>query len=384
MTGHIFIYGGIGSGAGEVSLNQVKNQIDPAASDYVVHIVSPGGDVFEGYGIYNILKNTGKPVVTHIEGLCASIATLIAFAGSKIVMNKTSEFMIHNPKISDLKGESSDLRNVADQLDKIKSLLIDVSGARAARNGKPMDKEKLWSLYDSETWLTATEAEQFGFADEVVDAIKAVAKVDLTKFTMKKNESLWAKFTNMLQMFKNAFTETLADGRVIVVESEDEDWTGKKVMYEDGTPVPAGDHELATGKVISVDDTSTITLVKEAPAPADKQQSEEMDNKIKELEAQLAEAKGAKETAEAALASAKQEATQATAKAAKFENRVSAIEKEFLKLKEEAGQTIGDKKSPGKGPVFKNTSSQNDNYDPMGEEAMKFLRTRNMIPQNED
>jgi ATP-dependent protease ClpP protease subunit len=384
MTGHIFIYGGIGSGAGEVSLNQVKNQIDPAASDYVVHIVSPGGDVFEGYGIYNILKNTGKPVVTHIEGLCASIATLIAFAGSKIVMNKTSEFMIHNPKISDLKGESSDLRNVADQLDKIKSLLIDVSGARAARNGKPIQKEELWALYDSETWLTGTEAVERGFADEVVDAIKAVAKVDLTKFTMKKNDSLWAKFTNMLQMFKNAFTETLANGQVIVVESEDEDWTGKKVMYEDGTPVPAGDHELATGKVISVDDTSTITLVKEAPAPADKQQSEEMDNKIKELEAQLAEAKSAKETAEAALTTAQATATQATAKAAKFENRVSAIEKEFLKLKEEAGQTVGDKKDPKKGPVFKNTSTQDETYDPMGEEAMKYFRNRNMIAQNED
>lgn len=48
MTGHIFIYGGIGSGVGEVSVKNIKAQIDPQASDYVLHILSPGGDVFEG------------------------------------------------------------------------------------------------------------------------------------------------------------------------------------------------------------------------------------------------------------------------------------------------------------------------------------------------
>lgn len=107
MTGHVFIYGGIGSGPGETSLKSVKAQLDPQAENYIVHLVSPGGEVFEGFGIYNILKNSGKKITTHIEGVCASIATLIAFAGDEIVMNKTSEFMIHNPNISDLKGDAS-------------------------------------------------------------------------------------------------------------------------------------------------------------------------------------------------------------------------------------------------------------------------------------
>lgn len=382
MTGHIFIYGAIGSGPGEVSLKYVKSQIDDKAKDYVVHVISPGGDVFEGYGIYNILKNTGKKITMHVEGLCASIATLIVFAGDEIIMNKTSEFMIHNPKITDLKGESSDLRNVADQLDKIKTLLIDVSGARAARNGKPISKEQLWALYDNETWLTADEAkDKYGFVDEVQDAIKAVASIDLTKFKMtpKKNESLWAKFQNMLKTFKNAFTETLADGRVIVVESEDEDWTGKKISFEDGSPVPAGEYPLVSGKTISVDDTGTITQVTEAPAPADKQQSEEMDNKIKELETQLAEAKAAKETAEATAKAAQAQATAAETKAAKFENRVAAIEKDFLALKEEAGKTVGDNTPPSKGPAFKNIDNPAKDYDPMGEEFKKQLQARNAI-----
>ncbi|HEX6172320.1 MAG TPA: head maturation protease, ClpP-related, partial [Chitinophagaceae bacterium] len=250
MTGHIFIYGGIGSGQGEISVNNIKAQIDPQASDYLVHIISPGGEVFEGYGIYNLLKNTGKKVVTQIEGVCASIATLIAFAGEEIIMNKAAEFMIHNPKISDLKGDSYDLRNVADQLDKIKSILIDVSGARAARNGKPISKEKLWELYDNETWLTAQEAQSMGFIDEVQDAIKAVARVDLKNFNMEKKETwLQGIFKNLFasQKFRNQFTETLQDGTVILVMSDDEDWTGKGVVYETGEPLPAGEHVLASG-----------------------------------------------------------------------------------------------------------------------------------------
>lgn len=380
MTGHIFIYGGIGSGQGEISVNNIKAQIDPQASDYLVHIISPGGEVFEGYGIYNLLKNTGKKVVTQIEGVCASIATLIAFAGEYIIMNKAAEFMIHNPKISDLKGDSYDLRNVADQLDKIKSILIDVSGARAARNGKPISKEKLWELYDNETWLTADEAETMGFIDESVDAIKAVAKVDLKHFIMKQPNENWAIgiFKNFLGLrkFKNQFTETLQDGTVILVMSDDEDWTGKGVVYETGEPLPAGEHVLASGKTIVVNDQSVITEVKEAAPPQDNQENEEMENKIKELEAQLAEAKAAKDTAEA---KAKSEAE----KSAKIENRVQMIEKDYLKMKEFMEKTVGDKSEPPKGPAFKN-AGKDQAIDPMAQEALKYFRNRNIIQQNED
>jgi len=379
MAGQIFIYGGIGLDVRnhEVSSQDVRNQIDQnkAESELVVHIISPGGDVFEGEAIYNALKNSGKKITTHIEGTCASIATLIAAAGDTIIMNKTARFMIHNPKITGMQSaaDSRDLRHVADQLDQIKTLLINVY-----LNKTGLGKEKLWELYDNETWLTADEAVTMGFIDESVDAIKAVATVNLTKFKMKKTESLWAKFANMLSTFKNAFTEALADGRVIVVESEDEDWTGKKVSFEDGSPVPAGEHQLASGKKIMVDDQGNITAVTEAEAPADKQQNEEMDNKIKELEAQLAEAKTAKETAEATAAAAQSQAASANAKALKFENRVSAIEKDFLKLKEEAGITVGDTKDLPKGPVFKN-ANQEQKGDPMGDFALQFYKNRNLV-----
>ena len=377
-TGHIFIYGGIGTGQGEVSINNIKSQIDPDASDYIVHIVSPGGDVFEGYGIYNMLRNTGKKVTTQVEGLCASIATLIAFAGDKIIMNKTSEFMIHNPKISDLKGESSDLRNVADQLDKIKGILIDVSGQRAARNGKIISKEKLWELYDNETWLNAHEAQSMGFVDEVQEAIKAVAKVDLTHINMEKN-TLWSKITNLLK-FKNDFEETLQDGTAIIVISEDENWTGKQVVTREGTPLSDGEHVLASGKTITVAG-GVITEVKEGTAAS--AEGSELDNKIAELETQLASLKAEKETAQAAATAAQAKVVEAEgkvktaeAKAARLENRTAEIEKEFIVLKEQMGVTVGDTTPPPPGPVIKNVSD-NKQFDPMGDFAAEFLKGRN-------
>jgi ATP-dependent Clp protease protease subunit len=373
MTGQIFIYGVIGRENGEISVKDIKSQIQQSsdAEDYEVHIISPGGDVFEGFGIYNLLKNTGKNITVKIEGLCASIATLIAGAGNNIVMNRTAEFMVHNPHITNINGGSKQLRDVAEQLDKIKTLLIDVY---QRKTGLP--KEKLWELYDNETWLTAQEAQSMGFVDDVQDALKAVAKVDLKTFKMENKETWLSKaFKNLLGLskIKNQFTETLQDGTIILVMSEDEDWTGKQVIYEDGTPVPAGDHVLASGKTITVDDQSIITQVTEAAPVDNKNEEEEMqkENKIKELEAKLAEANEA-------LAKAQSTATTEAAKSAKFENRMADVEGKYLKLQEEMQKTFGDKTEPAKGPTYKASQDQQEE-DPMGQEVLKYFRNRNII-----
>lgn len=350
MQKDVFIYGYIGTGSGEVSIQAVKAQLSPDASEYVVHIVSGGGDVFEGYGIYNILKNTGKKITVHIEGLCASIATLIAGAGSKIIMNRTAEFMIHNPKISNLSGDARIIRSVAEQLDKIKTLLIDVYERRTG-----LSKEKLWELYDNETWLTAAEARKMGFVDEDVDAIKAVAKVDNTKMEMEQKQNtmfdaLSKKISNIFKAlrFTNQVTETLEDGRKVIVMAEGDEWEGVQVMLEDGTPLEPGEYKLAGGKTITVDENSTIKQVVIAEPPADGKQDtekekEEMENaKIKELEAKIAELEQQK-------AEAASQASQAEARAAKFENSVKSLEKEFGSLKEALKKTVGDSTPPAGG-----------------------------------
>jgi len=376
MTGHIFIYNYIGTEEGEVSINNVREQINqyPKASDFIVHIVSGGGDVFEGYGIYNIIKNLNKPIETRIEGLCASIATLIAFAGDKIIMNKTSEFMIHNPYIDGIKGDAGDLRNVANQLDTIKNLLIDVSGRRAARNGKSISKEQLWALYDNETWLTADQAAtQYGFADEVVESMKAVAKVDITKIKNDMEKSLFdqlsAKITNLFKALKikNQTEDTLADGRKVMIMDNNGDLTNAQIMLETGEPLPDGEYDLASGSTITVVG-SVITAVVPSPEPADttqkgepNTQDMEKDARIKELEAQLA----------AALAT-----SQASAKAAETAEvtnksimaKVEILEKQFKDLSEAAAKTFGDDDPIEKDHAFRNAENGGRQYDAMSEE----------------
>lgn len=374
MTGHIFVYGEIGTGTGQVSQKFVKSQIDKSAEKYIVHIFSPGGDVFEGYGIYNAIKNdtAGKPVEVHIEGLCASIATLVAASGQRIVMNKTGQFMIHNPHITDLKGDANKLRSVANQLDQIKSILINVYKIKTG-----LTVEKLWELYDNETYLTADQAEELGFIDESVDAIKAVAKLDLNNFNMeKKKPTFWAALKSLLNTIKNE-AATLADGTVIEVLTEDGEWVGKQVMTADGNALASGEHPLVDGRVLVVGDGGIISEVRQAEAPADKQQNEEMDNKIKELETQLAEAKAAKEAALATAEAAKSEAASANAKVSKFENKMTDLEKQFLELKEAASKTIGDKTPPPAGPSFKNLNQQG--VDPLDAYMYQYHRNRNLI-----
>jgi ATP-dependent Clp endopeptidase proteolytic subunit ClpP len=374
MTGDIFIFGPIGTARGEVSFENVQTQLaeNKAAKDLTVHIISPGGDVFEGEAIYNALKNSGKKITTHIEGTCASIATLIAGAGDKVIMNKTGRFMIHNPQVTGLQGpaDSRQLRHVATQLDKIKGLLIGVW-----ENKTSLGKEKLWELYDNETWLTAEEAQQFGFIDESVDAIKAVASVDLKQLNKMKEKSilngLITGLKNLIVKVTNQYEETLEDGTPVTVMSEDGDFTGKQIVFADGSPVPAGEHKLASGKTLVVGEDSTITKVKE-PEPVDNTQIEDemkQNEEIENLKAQLAEAKAQAEAIKVASS------TEVTETKAQIQNLIN----KFSELEKKSGETVGTLQPVHRGPVFKNVNNPAAEYDPMGEEALKVLRSRNLI-----
>jgi ATP-dependent Clp endopeptidase proteolytic subunit ClpP len=128
---------------------------------YIVRINSPGGDVFEGAAIYNALRRLKGDVEVHVDGLAASMASVIAMAGDKIVMGEASMMMIHNPWSFAI-GEAEDMRKQADVLDKVKASILK---AYTKRSGK--SEEDVSALMDAETWLTAEEAVAEGFADEV-------------------------------------------------------------------------------------------------------------------------------------------------------------------------------------------------------------------------
>lgn len=134
-----------------------------------VEINSPGGDVFAGLAIYNGLRASGKKINVKVLGLAASAASLVAMAGDAIEMPENAFMMIHNPWGFAM-GGADEMRNTADVLDKIGASLV---STYAKRTGK--SDAEIAALLDAETWMTAQEAFDAGFATSVTPALAVKA-----------------------------------------------------------------------------------------------------------------------------------------------------------------------------------------------------------------
>lgn len=144
----------------EVTPQQFRDELKEVSGNLTVRINSPGGDVFAGMAIMNALKDREGYTTVIVDGLAASIASVIAMAGDKIVMNTGSMMMIHNAW-SMAAGDSKELRKVAETLDQISDTIISVYETRTG-----LSVEELKSMLDEETWMSAEEAVEMGFADE--------------------------------------------------------------------------------------------------------------------------------------------------------------------------------------------------------------------------
>jgi ATP-dependent Clp protease protease subunit len=147
--------GGITAKGFQKELSEIKaGQID-------LHINSPGGMVFEGITIHNLLKQHPANVTTYIDGLAASIASVIALAGDKVIMAENALFMIHNAS-GMVVGTSDDMRDFAEKLDKVNGSIATTYTSKTKK-----DEKEINDLMAAETWMTADEALEMGFVDEV-------------------------------------------------------------------------------------------------------------------------------------------------------------------------------------------------------------------------
>lgn len=162
----LYIYGDIVSYSwweNDVDANSIRTQLNSLKVNEIdVHINSYGGDVFTGIAIYNMLKNHTAKVNIYVDACACSIASVIAMAGDKVYMPKNTFMMIHNCWTS-IAGNAKDLRKQADDLDVIMNGSIESYLSRVN-----IPKERLIELLDEETWLTADECVEMGFADEVL------------------------------------------------------------------------------------------------------------------------------------------------------------------------------------------------------------------------
>lgn len=146
-----------------------------------LHIHSPGGDVFDGIAIYNLLKNHPANVTVYIDGLAASMASVIAMAGNEVIMPENAMMMIHKPW-GIQGGDAEDMRKYADLLDKVENTLIP---AYANKTGKT--PEELAEMLSAETWLNGKECVEQGFADKLAEPLVAMASIKSRKLEDYEN-----------------------------------------------------------------------------------------------------------------------------------------------------------------------------------------------------
>ena len=162
-----------------------RAQLDAVeGNELVVEINSVGGDVMAGLGIYNMLRSwakDGKAVTTRVTGVAASIASIIALAGDKREMPKNTFAMVHQASTFAV-GTADDMRDAADTLDKVDGSL---RGIYMDRMG--VDEAKAKEIMAKDTWLTADESMDLGFATALIDEIKATAKFDLARAELPDN-----------------------------------------------------------------------------------------------------------------------------------------------------------------------------------------------------
>lgn len=180
----IEIYDFIGEG-GVTAKDFIEDlkQINPSSA-IELRINSYGGSVIDGFAIFNYLRDLKNFVTVKVDGIAASISSIIALAGDKLIMPNNSMLMIHNPYIEDDEGDSNN--NAI-----LKKITSQIAEIYAEKCKKPI--ATILKLMNEETWFTGAEAFEFGFADSIGERIKMKASFDASKLThIKKKENIMA------------------------------------------------------------------------------------------------------------------------------------------------------------------------------------------------
>lgn len=198
-VGELYIYGDIVRyrwDDSDTSAKSFKKDLDALGdiNTLNLYINSPGGSVFEGVAIYNILKRHKAKINVHVDALAASIASVIVMAGDTITMPSNSMMMIHNPWMITW-GNAAELRKAADDLDRIGTSMRQTYLDRA---GDKLTEDKLIEMLDAETWLSAKECQEYGFCDVVEAENQAAACV---------SADLFAQYKNVPETLKNALKQ---------------------------------------------------------------------------------------------------------------------------------------------------------------------------------
>lgn len=202
----ILLYGEIGTSWWQsVNTKQIREELSEFddVDEIVLRIDSPGGGVFAGIGLYSYLKDHKAKVKVYIDGMCGSIATVIAMAGDEVYMNNGAQFMIHNPWTVAM-GEAKELRHDAEVLEGLKNSIINTYMTKCK-----LSKEELVKAMDKTTYYQADQALEAGFITEIthiVDAKNCATNANEWDMSYSKYENRNKQENNQIQIKEKNMT----------------------------------------------------------------------------------------------------------------------------------------------------------------------------------
>lgn len=194
--GDIFLYENITKEVGNAFVNEISKR--QSSNVIKLRINSGGGSVFQGYTMMNSIYESKAKIHAYIDGIVASMSTGVALACDKVFMADNALFMIHNPSLSS-EGSygKNELLSKAKELEKIEETLTNIYVAKTG-----LDREVIISMMNKETWLTASEALELGFIDEITNKVLRKKGETRAEITMMDENDLHTLYIKPIDMNK--------------------------------------------------------------------------------------------------------------------------------------------------------------------------------------
>lgn len=162
----------------EITPAQFKAELEDHPGDITIWIHSPGGDCIAAAQIYNMMMEHKGSITVKIDGIAASAASVIAMAGTEVLMSPVSMMMIHNPATIAW-GDQTEMQKAIDMLGSVKDSIIN-----AYETKTDLSRAEISNLMDAETWMDAHKAVDLGFADGILQRQEPVEDFELPETSM--------------------------------------------------------------------------------------------------------------------------------------------------------------------------------------------------------
>jgi ATP-dependent Clp endopeptidase proteolytic subunit ClpP len=228
-TTEVMIYDEIGLYGVDAKSFIEEIKMIPNDTSVLLRINSPGGSVIDGLAIYDAVNRMPQKVTSRIEGIAASMASVVALAADEVIMSENSLYMIHNVWGGEV-GESGDLRKAADLMDKMSNRLVSIY---MSKTGKSEDQIRSWM--NEETWFDSSEAVEAGFINLIEEPILMAANFDIDKYNYKNNNLVNNLFNNQKQ--ENQMEKEFENLKTFISEMFNKTTEAKEVKILDNEEV---------------------------------------------------------------------------------------------------------------------------------------------------